>query len=136
MELAAQTAAEGNLPFAALLIDDNGTIVLESTNTVNTDTNAAAHAEINLFYLAAKNLHTRDLSPYALVSNAASCPMCAVAAIKSKIVTFYYGAPNEPTMVPNISMEEIIARTSFPVAVHGGILADECAAQIHALAKR
>ena len=136
MKLAAETAEAGNLPFAALLVDDNGSIILEAKNTVNSTQNAAAHAEINLLFEAGKILKTNNLSQYALVSNAASCPMCATAAIKAKITHFYYGAPNEGSMVPNITMDEVITKTSFPIEVHGGILADECAERINKLARR
>lgn len=136
MELAAQTTEIGNLPFAGILADETGTIVLEATNTVNSTHNAAAHAEINLLYAAGEKLETNDLSSYIFISNAASCPMCATALIKAKITQFYYGAPNEGTMVPNITMDEIISRVPFPIEVHGSILADECVAQVRNLAKR
>lgn len=136
MQLAAKTAAEGNLPFAALLIDKSGAVILECVNTVHTTSNAAAHAEINLLFEASKTLGLNDLSQYSLVSNAASCPMCATAMIKAKVNEYYYGAPNEDTMVPNISFEEVVSRTPHSIKVHGGILAEECKAEIRQLAKR
>jgi tRNA(adenine34) deaminase len=136
MELAAQTAAEGNLPFAGILSDQTGAIVLEATNTVNSTNNAAAHAEINLLYVAGEKLGTNNLSSYIFISNAASCPMCATALIKAKITQFYYGASNESAMVPNITMNEVISKVPFPIEVHGGILAEECAAQLRELAER
>lgn len=136
MELAAQAAEIGNLPFAGILADENGTIILEASNTVNSTNNAAAHAEINLLYAAGDKLGTNDLSNYAFISNAASCPMCATALIKAKVTSFYYGAPNEGTMVPNITMDEVISKVPFPIEVHGGILAEKCAKQIRELAKR
>jgi tRNA(adenine34) deaminase len=136
MLLAAETAAEGNLPFAALLIDREGTVIIEAKNTVNSTKNAAAHAEINLLFDAGKRLETNNLSDYAIVSNAAPCPMCAVALIKAKITNFYYGAPNESLMVPNITMSEVVAKTPFPINMQGGILAEECAEQIRRYAKR
>jgi tRNA(adenine34) deaminase len=135
MSLASETAIEGNPPFAAFLIDREGTIVIEAKNTVNSTKNAAAHAEINLLFDAGRKLKTNDLSKYAIVSNAASCPMCATALIKAKITTFYYGAPNGSSMVPNITMDEIIARTPFSIAAYGGVLAEECTEQISQLAK-
>lgn len=136
MILAAETTHEGNLPFAALLVSSDGSVVLEAKNTVNSSRNAAAHAEINLLFDASKTLKTNDLSDYSLVSNAASCAMCATALIKAKITHFYYGAPNEGTMVPNITMDEVIERTPFPIEAIGGILASECAEQVRTLAKR
>jgi tRNA(adenine34) deaminase len=136
MELAGETAKNGNLPFAAILVDLNGSIILEAKNTVNSTNNAAAHAEINLLFEAGQKLGTNDLSNYALISNAASCPMCVTALIKAKVTHFYYGAPNESAMIPNITMDEVIAKTPFPIEAHGGILAEECATQIRELANR
>ncbi len=136
MRLAEETASQGNLPFAALLIDANGTVVLSAKNTVNSTNNAAAHAEINILFEAGKKLATNDLSSYSIVSNAASCPMCTSAAVKAKIKEFYYGAPNEETMVPNISMNQIIEATPFEIKVHGGILGRAAKEQIHRLARR
>jgi len=136
MQLAEETAAEGNMPFAGLLASENGEIILEAKNTVNSTNNAAAHAEIKLLFEASKKLKTNDLHNYLFVSNAASCPMCAAALIKAQVTRFYYGALNEEAMVPNITMDEVIARTPFPIEVHSGILAEECKQQIKRLAKR
>lgn len=136
MVLAAETAAEGNLPFAGILADEDGNVVLEAKNTVNSTQNAAAHAEINLLYAASQKLGTNNLSNYIFVSNAASCPMCVTALIKAKITRFYYGAPNETAMIPNITMNEVLAKVPFPVEVHSGILAEECIEQIRQFAKR
>ncbi len=69
MELAAQTAEKGNRPFAGILADEAGTIVLEATNTENSTNNAAAHAEINLLYAAGEKLGTSNLSKYIIISN-------------------------------------------------------------------
>jgi len=111
MLLATETAKDGNLPFSGILADENGTIILEAKNTVNSTQNAAAHAEINLLYAAGEKLGTNNLSNYAFISNAASCPMCITALIKAKVTRFYYGAPSEGTMIPNITMDEVISPT-------------------------
>jgi tRNA(Arg) A34 adenosine deaminase TadA len=87
MALAAKTAKHGNLPFAGILADAAGAIVLEAVNTVNSTNNAAAHAEINLLYAAGEELGAKDLSNYVFISNAASCPMCVTALIKAKIAS-------------------------------------------------
>ena len=136
MQLAAKTAAKANPPFAALLVDKSGAVILESVNTVHTTSNAAAHAEINLLFEASKRLGSSNLSQYSLVSNAASCPMCATAMLKAKVAEYYYGAPNEDSMVPYITFEEVVSKTPYSVEVHGGILAEQCTAQIRQLAKR
>lgn len=63
--------------------------------------------------------------------------MCATAMLKAKITEYYYGAPNEDSMVPNITFEEVVSKTPYSVEVHGErILAEQCTAQIRQLAKR
>lgn len=136
MALAAKTAQHGNRPFAGILADEDGNIVLQAVNTVHSTNNAAAHAEINLLFLAGEKLGTSDLSNYIFISNAASCPMCMTALIKAKITRFYYGATNEASMVPHITMDQVIQAVPFPIEVHGGILADECKERIDALTMR
>lgn len=136
MRLAGETSAQGNLPFAALLIDKSGEIVLAAKNTVRTTNNAAAHAEINMLFDAGSKLQTIDLSDYAVVSNAASCPMCASAMLKAGIKEYYYGAQAEGGTIPNFTMQQVIDATPLEVNLQGGILATECTEQIKQLAKR
>ena len=81
---------EGNSPFAAFLLDNDGNVLYKSHNTSNTDTDPTAHAEINLIRMACKDLKTKDLSSYILISNAWSCSMCFSAAIlKPKLVALF-----------------------------------------------
>ena len=133
MEIAAEAAERGDRPFAGILADENGSIVIECGNTVNSTNNAAAHAEINLLYVAGEKIKKRDLSSYLFISNAAPCPMCATALIKARITRFYFGATNEVTMVPNITMDEVFTKVPYEIEVHGGILGQECAQQISEL---
>lgn len=82
---------EGNSPFATFLLDREGNIIYKAHNTSNSDTDPTAHAEINLIRMACKELNTKDLSNYILISNAWSCSMCMSAAIKAKITNYIFG---------------------------------------------
>ena len=53
---------EGNSPFSAFLLDMDGNILFKEHNTVNSDMDPTAHAEINLIRKACKELQTKDLS--------------------------------------------------------------------------
>ena len=81
---------EGNSPFAAILIDEQGNIIERAHNTAKSMCNPVLHAEINLISEACKKLNTRDLSKYYIMSNAWSCSMCMSACIKAKIKNFIY----------------------------------------------
>ena len=62
-----------------------GNIIYKAHNTSNSDIDPTAHAEINLIRTACKELNTKNLSNYILISNAWSCSMCMSASIKGKL---------------------------------------------------
>lgn len=121
---------EGNSPFAAFLLDNDGNVLYKAHNTSNTDIDPTAHAEINLIRMACKDLKTKDLSSYILISNAWSCSMCFSAAIKAKINSFIFGVESESNMNPNVTIYDIKDKCKNEINVISGILRDECKIQI------
>jgi tRNA(Arg) A34 adenosine deaminase TadA len=55
-ELAYRARAHGNHPFGAVLVNADGTIALDAENTVVTDGDCTAHAELNLIRIAFRTL--------------------------------------------------------------------------------
>ncbi len=121
---------EGNSPFGAILIDENGNIIEKAHNTAKSMCNPVLHAEINLITKACKKLNTRDLSKYCIMSNAWSCSMCMSACIKAKIQNYIYGAPSEVDMNPNITIFDIKEKAVNELNIEIGILQNECQLQI------
>lgn len=121
---------EGNSPFAAFLLDMNGNILYKAHNTSNTCIDPTAHAEINLIRESSKELKTKDLSNYILISNAWSCSMCFSAAIKARINNFIFGTESEPNMNPNVTIYDIKEKCGNEINIISGILKDECKKQI------
>ena len=121
---------EGNSPFGAILIDENGNIIEKAHNTAKSMCNPVLHAEINLITEACKKLNTRDLSKYYIMSNAWSCSMCMSACIKAKIQNYIYGAPSELDMNPNITIFDIKEKAKNELNIETGVLQDECQLQI------
>jgi tRNA(Arg) A34 adenosine deaminase TadA len=121
---------EGNSPFGAILIDENGNIIEKAHNTAKSMGNPILHAEINLISKACKKLHTMDLSDYCIMSNAWSCSMCMSACIKAKIQNYIYGAPSEETMNPNVTIFDIKDKSKTELNIEIGILENECKLQI------
>ena len=121
---------EGNSPFGAILIDENGNIIEKEHNTAKSMCNPVLHAEINLITKACKKLNTRDLSKYCIMSNAWSCSMCMSACIKAKIHNYMYGAPSESDMNPNITIFDIKKKAVSQLKIETGILQTECQLQI------
>ncbi len=127
----AQKAVEsGDSPFGAVLIDRNGTVIAKARNTQYSSNDPTAHAEINLLRKAAKKLNRVRFKGYRIVTNGASCPMCASACLKSQIYHFYYGADHEKTMVPTISLIKLSKLAKNKVSVYPNILKESCTQQI------
>lgn len=121
---------EGNSPFGAILIDEQGNIIEKAHNTAKSMCNPVLHAEINLISKACKKLNTRDLSKYYIMSNAWSCSMCMSACIKAKIQNYIYGAPSEADMNPNVTIFDIKEKATTKLNIETGILKEECQSQI------
>ena len=121
---------DGNSPFAAFLLDKKGNILYKAHNTSNTDIDPTAHAEINLIRKACRDLNTKKLNDYILISNAWSCSMCFSAAIKAKISNFIFGAESESNMNPNVTIYDIKEKCKNEIKIISGILKDECKKQI------
>lgn len=122
---------EGNSPFAAFLLDMEGNIIYKAHNTSNSDTDPIAHAEINVIRMACKELNTKNLSNYILISNAWSCSMCMSAAIKAKITNYIFGTSSEDNMNPNITIYDIQEKTKQALNIITGVLDTECKKQIY-----
>ena len=121
---------EGNSPFAAFLLDENGNVLFKEHNTVNSKMDPTAHAEINLIRKACKELQTKDLSNYVLISNAWSCSMCMSASIKAKIQNYIFGAKSESNMNPNVTIFDIQSKTKNNLNIIIDILEKQCIKQI------
>ena len=133
MEEAELAIQRGDDPFGGVIADKEGNVIVRNGNRENTEKNRAAHAEIVCIREACKVLGTNDLSGYISVCNGESCPMCCSALILSGIDEFYYGIGMCDDRHPNpyIPMTEIAAHAIQPCTVVGGILEDECLAQIN-----
>ncbi len=75
--VAQRARAHGNHPFGALLVDENGQILLEAENTVVTANDATGHAETNLIRLASKRYSPDFLAQCTLYTSTEPCAMCA-----------------------------------------------------------
>ena len=128
IEEAEKAIHESNSPFGAVLADFDGGVIHVAHNTVKTDNDPTAHAEINLIRKASKE--NKNLSDYYLVSNAQSCPMCFSAAVRAGISNFLYGYAENETLVPNIDVFEMSKYCESKINIETGILNEECKKQL------
>ena len=126
LELAREAAADGEAPVGCVIINADGDIVGRGRNRREKEKSALAHAEMEAISEACENLGDWRLSGCSLYVTLEPCPMCAGAAIMSRLTRVYYGAKELQTgscgSVINLFMEPY----GRPVQITGGVLAGEC----------
>ncbi len=90
IELSQESRRTGNHPFGALVVDDQGGIVVESGNTYSQDF-GVGHAELNVAREAARRYSADQLATFTLVTSVEPCCMCAGATYWAGIGTLVYG---------------------------------------------
>lgn len=90
-ELAGEAREQGIHPFAALLSDKDGNILMEQINAYLPDQDMTGHAERVLMTRASKAYRPDFLANCTLFSSAEPCAMCAGAAYWAGIGRVVYG---------------------------------------------
>lgn len=91
LELAKQSAAEGEVPVGAVIVR-NGEIVSTGRNRRESDKNATVHAELQAIDRACSALGGWRLWECDLYVTMEPCPMCTGAIINSRIKRVVFGA--------------------------------------------
>ena len=94
LELAAQAAAEGEVPVGCVIVR-KGEIVGRGRNRRETEKTALGHAEIEAISQACRNLGGGRLWECTLYVTLEPCPMCAGAIINARIPRVVYGASDD-----------------------------------------
>lgn len=90
-EIARKAVMSGNTPFGALLVDENGDILLESGNEAFSLHDETAHAERVLASRASQRYSKDKLWKCRLYTTVEPCPMCTGAIYWANIGTIVYG---------------------------------------------
>lgn len=89
IQLSIESVEKGGGPFGAVIVK-NGEIVAESSNSVTTDNDPTAHAEVNTIRKACKALNTFDLEGCIIYSSCEPCPMCLGAIYWAHLDELYF----------------------------------------------
>jgi len=140
IRLAEMTRARGNHPFGALLVGAGGELLAEAENSVVTDRDCTAHAELNLVRLVSGRYDRGALAGSTLFSSTEPCAMCAGAIYWSGIGRVVYALSaerlyqltrHEPGEAPLVlPCKEVFARGARAVEVAGPALEAE-AEEVH-----
>jgi tRNA(Arg) A34 adenosine deaminase TadA len=136
--VAQQARAHGNHPFGAVLADEQGRVLLEAENTVNTARDCTGHAELNLMRAASWSFGPDVLAHCTLYTSTEPCPMCSGAIFWGGVGRVVYALSEEGLYAltgnsPHkllLSCRDVFARGARPIEVLGPVLEEE-ARQVH-----
>ncbi|GAB3480129.1 nucleoside deaminase [Polaromonas eurypsychrophila] len=136
--LSAASRAKGRHPFAALVADENGTVIASAgNNSMPPQGDPTQHAELAAAALAARALWPERLAKCTLYTSAEPCCMCASAIYWCNIGRVVYGLsedklleltgahPENPTL--SLPCRRVFATGQRPVEVLGPLLEEEAA---------
>ena len=135
--IVARSAREhGNHPFGALLADRDGKVLLTGENSVVTDRDCTAHAEINLIRKACKAYESSFLLTCTLYASTEPCPMCSGAIFWANIRRIVFGLGEEKLYALTttgdyieealyLPSRELLAKGKKKIEVIGPLLEDE-----------
>lgn len=92
LELAAEAAAEGDVPVGAVVVSADGAIIGEGRNTRERDGDPTGHAEVLALRAAAQAKGEWRLDGCTLVVTLEPCPMCAGAVVLARVPRIVLGA--------------------------------------------
>jgi tRNA(Arg) A34 adenosine deaminase TadA len=139
IELARKARNRGDHPFGALLVDENGDILLQAQNSVVTEKDCTGHAETNLVRAASSKYDRAFLERCTLYTSTEPCPMCVGAIFWANVRRVVFGLSEERLYeivgwqgeeVLHVPCRELFARGNKAIEVVGPLLEDE-AREVH-----
>ena len=127
---AAAEAGPGEVPIGAVVFDSDGVELARAANARETLGDPTAHAEVLALRAAAARLGDGwRLEGATIAVTVEPCTMCAGALVMSRVARVVFGAW-EPKTGAVGSLWDVVRdrRLTHRPQVHGGVLADECAA--------
>jgi len=130
LSLAAEAAAQGEVPVGAIVVKD-GVIIGRGSNAPISQHDPSAHAEIQALRAAAKTLGNYRLVDCTLYVTLEPCAMCAGAIQHARIARLVFGASDPKTGACG-SVIDLMAeqKLNHHTEVSGGLLANECGAML------
>ena len=127
LDLAREAAQAGDVPVGAVLLDANHDLVAADRNRREELHDPTAHAEMLVLSSRAREIGDWRLTGHTLVVTLEPCPMCAGAAVWSRLDSIVYGA-SDPKAGAAWSLYNIPQdrRLNHRIELIDGVLAEEC----------
>ena len=137
IELSRRAVEAGDTAFGAVLVDADGTVLVEAMQTVVRSGNWLEHAEMNALQEAARRWTRLELAGATLYSSTEPCPMCT-GALGWSLNRLVYGlsqaemyrvflADSPPRFVDPWNCRGLLERLRSPMEVVGPMLEAEAA---------
>ena len=140
IELGYKATAEGNEPYASILVGPDGEFLLEGLNSCITERDSTAHGEMTLLRKASKKYDPDFLWKCSIYVPGSPCPMCACAIFYSNIGRIVHATQINDSdnckewSVPTLSLSplEILQKGNKDIVIDGPYpeLMDECLKKI------
>ena len=101
------------LPFGAVIVRD-GEVIAEAHNTVTSDNDPTAHAEMNAIRAACAKLGTFLLEGCEIYTSGEPCPMCLAAIYWARLERIYYANRQQDAHRVGFSDETLYREISLP----------------------
>ena len=140
IDVARKARDKGDHPFGAVLVDEQGHMLMEAESTVVTEKDCTGHAETNLMRQASRKYDSDFLARCTLYTSTEPCPMCAGAIFWGNVRRVVYGLSEEGLYemigedaeeVLYLPCRELLGKGEKPIEVIGPILEEE-ARRVHA----
>ena len=128
LELAAQAAAEGEVPVGCVVVGPDGRIIGRGRNRREEERSVTGHAEIEAMLQAEKVLNNWRLDGCSLYVTLEPCPMCAGAMLNARLGRLYFGARDRVMGACGGVMNLFMENFGHSPQIVGGILQEACAA--------
>lgn len=133
LALAAEAAADGEIPVGAVVTDASGAVIGEGRNLREVTHDPTAHAEVVALRAAAASTGSWNLSGCSLVVTLEPCLMCAGALLQARVSRLVFGAWDAKAGASG-SMYDVVRDRRLPhrAEVVGGVREDESSAVLRA----
>lgn len=136
INLAEKAEAQGEVPVGAVIVKD-GQVIGEGWNQVITLSDPSAHAEVLALRQAGQAQQNYRIVDATLYVTLEPCPMCVGALVHARIKRLVFGANDPKTgVVESVRCYCDEDFLNHHIEHQGGVLADQCSAQISAFFKK
>jgi tRNA(Arg) A34 adenosine deaminase TadA len=142
--LAREAREEGDAPFGAVLVGEDGRVLAEGRNTVNTERDVTGHAETNLMRKVWRLQDADTLAASTLYASGEPCAMCAGAIFWGGVGRVVYGVSagriyeissgTEDVPKLRLSCRDVLAAGTRQTEVIGPMLGEEAERVFESLA--